>query len=240
MLFLIDNKLKIIFGWSAKCGCTHIKQIFWYLTTGHKKPILNNVSLDHKNDIIHNNSYNQLPINVSDYTIIIITRNPYERLVSGFLNKYRKDGSYRKFWTYPTLTFSRFVDEIYKQNWKMINRHHFTSQTSEGFNLMKIKSCKTLKLYDIKSIDYSYIECLYNKKIPIELINFRGNHQRKISKEIFDKPVYDLNMESYYNYNVPLKSFYSDSIKQKVFNFYKGDFMFFKNNGIDYITTSIV
>ena len=31
MYFLVDNKNKVIFGWSAKCGCCHIKQIFWFL-----------------------------------------------------------------------------------------------------------------------------------------------------------------------------------------------------------------
>ena len=31
MRFLVDNIRKIIFGWSAKCGCSHIKYIFWFL-----------------------------------------------------------------------------------------------------------------------------------------------------------------------------------------------------------------
>ena len=31
MFFLVDTNKKIIFGWSAKCGCSHIKTIFWFL-----------------------------------------------------------------------------------------------------------------------------------------------------------------------------------------------------------------
>ena len=31
MYFLIDNKNLIIFGWSAKCACTHIKSIYYFL-----------------------------------------------------------------------------------------------------------------------------------------------------------------------------------------------------------------
>ena len=31
MYFLVDNKKKIIFGWSAKCGCSHIKYIYYFL-----------------------------------------------------------------------------------------------------------------------------------------------------------------------------------------------------------------
>ncbi len=30
MYFIIDSKCKVIFGWSAKAGCTHIKKYFFY------------------------------------------------------------------------------------------------------------------------------------------------------------------------------------------------------------------
>jgi hypothetical protein len=32
MYFLIDDNKKIIFGWSAKCGCSHVKYMFKFLT----------------------------------------------------------------------------------------------------------------------------------------------------------------------------------------------------------------
>ena len=34
MFFLVDNNRKVIFGWSAKCGCSHVKIIYWFLQTG--------------------------------------------------------------------------------------------------------------------------------------------------------------------------------------------------------------
>jgi len=41
MYFLVDNDKQIIFGWSAKCGCSHIKNIFWFLHLfSFKTPIL--------------------------------------------------------------------------------------------------------------------------------------------------------------------------------------------------------
>ena len=86
MYFLIDNKNKIIFGWSAKCGCSHIKRIFWFYNKG----------IIPKN--VHVGSYNKLPNNIENYTIIIISRNPYKRLVSGFLNNYKIGTGLRQKW----------------------------------------------------------------------------------------------------------------------------------------------
>ena len=36
MHFVVDHDNKIIFGWSAKCGCSHVKYIYWFLKTGTK------------------------------------------------------------------------------------------------------------------------------------------------------------------------------------------------------------
>lgn len=34
-MFLVDKDKHIIFVWSAKCGCSYIKNIFWYLKTNN-------------------------------------------------------------------------------------------------------------------------------------------------------------------------------------------------------------
>ena len=79
MYFLIDYEKQIIFGWSAKCGCSHIKNIFWFLKTGKLE-----------NKIHTEKDMNKLPNYINHYTTIIITRNPYKRIISGFLDKYKK------------------------------------------------------------------------------------------------------------------------------------------------------
>ena len=77
MRFLVDEINKIIFGWNAKAGCSHIKNLFYYLTD--TQPFTN----------IHRQVADKsLPDDYIKYTIIIITRNPYERIVSGFIEKY--------------------------------------------------------------------------------------------------------------------------------------------------------
>jgi hypothetical protein len=227
MHFLVDKEMKIIFGWSTKCGCSHIKNIYYFL--------MNN-KID---NIIHTkNDYNSLPHDIENYTTIIICRNPYKRLVSGFLDKYKKYGEFRSLWKYDTITFSRFIEELIKNNWNMIDEHHFMPQTTGDFN-NKIMLSKYIKCYDIENIDYSYIEKLYNKKIPEIILTKREGHERKKYNIIFNEHVYNLDMSIYYNYNIDIKYFYNKDIEDKLYHFYKNDFLFFNLYGIDY-TNSII
>ena len=124
MYFLVDSKTKVIFGWSGKSGCSHIKKIYWYLQ--------NNI-LD--NPIhIPSKERDKLPIDIDEYITILIVRNPYERLVSGFFDKYKPTGEFRKKWPEETLCFSKFIDTLIKPDWKKIERHHFCPQTEDDFN----------------------------------------------------------------------------------------------------------
>jgi len=224
MFYLIDYHQQIIFGWSAKCGCTHIKKIYYFFLNGEIDAAIH-----------RNHEYvRDLPNDIENYTIVIISRSPYKRIVSGFLNKYRIDGAFRKSWKKDTITFSTFVDEVVRKNWEVIDKHHFIPQTREKFNEEKIMRAKCVKCYDILCIDYEYIEGLYNKKIPESLLDFKGPHVRKKYDVDFNKPVYDLSMEDYYEYNVDLSCFYNEELKSKVYSFYENDFIFFNKLGIDY------
>ena len=214
MYFLVDNNRKIIFGWSAKCGCSHVKKIFFYLT---------NVF----HETVHlKTSYQQLPKSINGYKIILISRNPYERLVSGFLDKYNPKGSFRSKWNSKTLTFNKFVEELLKEKWTTIDKHHFTRQTSEAFKPILINN-KNIRYFDIKNIDYEYIEQLYNKKLPDSVKYFKGDHSRKTFENVIEDYVYDLDIKEYYEKSINYKYFYNPALKQKVFNFYKKDFEFF-------------
>lgn len=226
MLFLVDLKLKIIFGWSAKSGCSHIKKIFYFLQ---------NNKLD--NAIHINQEFNQdLPHDIENYNTIIFSRNPYKRIISGFLNKYNANGECRNLWKNESITFSKFVDELIKNDFKKVDKHHFTQQTSEKFNKDILLRSKCLTFYDIENIDYQYIESLYHKSIPNELINFKGPHKReKYNISFPQEKVYDLDINIYYNYDVSIEQFYNEEIILKIYYFYKNDFDFFKENGINYL-----
>ena len=225
MFFLKDPLNKIIFGWSAKSGCSHVKKIYYYLATNsiygeiHTMRDCNNIGSIDKN-----------------YKIFIFIRNPYERIISGFLDKYKKNGIFYNRWNKKIpLTFNNFVDELFTNNYKMIDKHHFTPQLSESWNDNLINN-NNLKVYDINNIDYEYIGNLYNKKIPEILLNFRGGHEN--IKELFDYgqniKIYDLLQEEYDDKKPITKNFYNEDIKNKIYTFYKKDFEYFNSIGFCY------
>jgi len=226
MFFSVDTNKKIIFGWSAKCGCSHIKHIFWFLQT------------DNLENSIHTpKDINELPNNIENYITIIFIRNPYKRIISGFLDKYKKNGQFRHLWKDSVLSFSQFVDKLINYVWETIDHHHFAPQTIQQFDKIILHS-KIIKFYDIGQIDYEYIEQLYNKKIPEYILNKKQGHERLLNINVesyYNNYVYDLHIDDYIDYNIDIKYFYNKDIREKVFNFYINDFIFFKENGFDYI-----
>lgn len=65
-----------------------------------------------------------------------------------------------------------------------------------------------------------------------------ASFRTKIS-DCIEKYVYDLDIDEYIDCNVETKYFYSEEIKEKVFNFYINDFNFFDENGICYIKSPV-
>jgi len=228
MYFLTCRKNKVIIGWSAKSGCSHIKRIFRYLAYNQ------NIN-DH--NAIHSATYNHLPGDISEYTIILVVRNPYTRLVSGFREKYNPDpnssGTCHKMWNIDKpLTFSNFVDEIVKKKWTVIHKHHFVPHISEAYQ-KRIEQHNKLFVYDIANIDYKQIETLFKKTIPQELLDYRGGHENKRT-DILEKYVYNDEISTYNNFIVNTKYFYNDDIISKVNDFYKDDFELFNRLGFNY------
>jgi hypothetical protein len=222
MHFLVDNENKIIFGWSPKCGCSHIKSIYWYF----KEKVINS--------IIHTNrDFCELPDNIEEYTTIIIIRNPYKKIISGFLDKYCLDGEFRHVWIHDTITFSMFVNMLENNEWSIVCHHHFSPQTEGDFDQRVLKS-KIIKFYDIGNIDYKYIEELYHTEIPDEVLHIKYGHERKKYEESIKSDVYDVDMDSYVGMNVDIQFFYNKELKNRVYQFYKNDFILFSEYGFDY------
>ena len=238
MHFLINHDKKIIFGWSAKCACSTIKKIFYFLK---------NNKLDNKIGTI-DDWKEQIPSNIHLYTTILFTRNPFKRLVSGFLDKYNKNGKDRWRWNRfgkGQLTFSKYVDilintDFIKEknsnnlNGIVPNWHHFTPQTTETYDYDKLIKSKELIVVNIEGFDYEIIEKIYDKKIPDELINYRHGHERKKYDKDITTCVCDLNLDDIFNYNIDYKLFYNEIIKEKVLNYYKDDFELCKQFNIIY------
>jgi hypothetical protein len=222
MRFIVNENKKIIFGWSPKCGCTHVKNMIYFL--------------DNKNlERIHYGMYdtNELPDDITDYILIVVIRNPFKRLISGFLEKYKERGQFRHLWNIELpITFTNFILKIIESNYDVINYEHFSPQTSGWFN-DKIKTHKKTIIYDIENIDYDYIGSLYKKIIPLEIINFRGNHINKTTEPL-NESVYDLNIDAYSDKKITSENFYNDDLKKKILQIYKDDFEFFESKGFYY------
>lgn len=45
MYFLLDFQRNIIFGWSAKCGCSHVKNLFHFLQNNRIHNLITDLSL---------------------------------------------------------------------------------------------------------------------------------------------------------------------------------------------------
>jgi hypothetical protein len=224
MYFLKDPKKKLILGWSAKCGCSHVKKIFKFLTTGVNLP----------NDKHLHRGYHPIG-EYAGYTVILVVRNPFERLVSGFLDKYRPNGPYLKDWQSVNplpLTFRNFVDQLITGDFQAVNRHHFTPQLSEAW-IEDIKKHDPLIVYDLKNIDYTLLNTFYQTTIPDDLIEFRGGHENTKTPS-GRLSVSDLKQEDYAEERPALTAFYPPDIEAKVRTFYAADFAFFDAMGFNY------
>ena len=227
MKFMFSIERPILIGWSAKCGCTHIKNIIHYLN-------------DNETDDIHITQNTDLSLidNIDIFLIILIIRNPYERLVSGFRNIYKnKNGKIRNKWNDNKnikLTFNNFVNELVTNNFETIDEHHFIQQTEESFNYDIITNHKHLAIFDINNIDYKFLEHVFQKDIPKEKIDYRGPHFYNPSKEKIEDFVYDLCIDDICDNDIDYRYFYNEEIKNKVYEFYKNDFEFFKKYNINY------
>ena len=223
MYYLVDPINKVIFGWSAKCGCTHIKTLFYYLTNDN--PFF---------QVHRPHSYASLPSDYVNYNIIIITRNPYDRIVSGFREKYMEQVITLEGYDSITLTFNEFTKELEKNGLTNINSHHFTRQLSEKWDNDLI-NINTIKYYDINFINYDYISSLYNGMIiPDEVKNFRGPHIVRQSNIVCQEPVYNEPYSVYKDKKVSTTLFYNDDIKNRVYKIYQKDFIYFEAIGIKY------
>lgn len=221
-MYIIDNKRKIIFVTTPKCGIQHINYLYAFL-----------IDKQMKFREVHN-----LPPNYKIFTIIFIIRNPYHRIISGFREKYSNQWQKEHFLScysipnieYNKLTFSQFINELHINKLKHIDKHHFIPQTDE---FDKIKDCEKLIIYDLYNIDYEYISKLYGKHIPDEVKNRRGNHTNKnvwqLREYVYDKP----NI-SYRYMKIDIKYFFNNDLHDKMYEFYMQDFEEFKKRGFDY------
>lgn len=225
MFFMTDTKRRIVVGWSAKCGCTHIKRIWLYLTTGKDMT-----------ERVHDQIVPKpLPPDIHRYTVLIVARNPYERLVSGFLDKYGRPGKIRNMWPkHVPLTFSNLVIALTRNDWNVVEKHHFAPQTQEAFDLSRLRRAKRLVVCDLGSIDYSILEKAFNKTIPNEMIEWHGRHARKPGDQVQDRRAALRTVDDLDRATLCISDLYPVQLREAATRVFANDLRFFAEHGLRY------
>lgn len=174
MNFYVDLVRRFAVGWSPKCGCTHLKAVVLFARNG---------IIDHNPHGPHHRPLflQSLPENLHEWTVMAVVRSPYERVVSGFLDKYAPNGQFRHLWEPETLTFGGFINTLVRDGTDVgrtrIERTHFEPQVNEGV-ATQLERVGNLVVCDVNKIDYRLIERVYSTHIPVELLMWRGPHAR--------------------------------------------------------------
>ena len=226
--FIIEEK-KLIICWSPKCGSTTIKHLILKYygiqidlnETYHKK--LKELSVNKKIALTDIDNYNE-------YKIILVIRNPYHRLVSGFYGKYVREGSPYK--NPPNCKcFLDFI-HILSHTPDLIDKHHFQPQCS-GDTFKMIFKMKD----NINMIEMNQIEIIANEldlKYDIDDIkNMKKNIKIYRNQDI--KTAYLLNYQELRDYVITDYSlFYNKEIISIVNKIYSIDFNFFISNNYNF------
>lgn len=225
MRFIILHDKNLIVFWSPKCGCSTLKTIlaiYFNIEDTKYKNIHKNIELQKK---INKKDKNKIEL-YKNFDIIMLIRNPYERLVSGFINKY-----VNKKYKNPT-DCNCFYDfcRILQRDPKKINRHHFEKQTTdEGWTFFNELQKPNIK-YILDTSKVNEISQILGLNIP----EIKKNYcKEKIEKdqEIKKTNLWYLDYNSLRNLDkINYSDFYNDDIKKLVYNIYEDDFIFFNNN----------
>lgn len=222
MYFLINTRHRVAFGWSAKCGCTMVKSLFFELS-GVFMPHVHGAWL-----------WAGLPPEGGGFEVIVFARNPYERLVSGFLDKYGRSRELEASDPLPeggATSYSGFVRWLEQEGMRSRSPnfvHHFTPQLSEAW----IDGLPVARVYDIKAIDHAYLQARFETTLPPNerLLNAGAPSAGRRAGAVH-LPISQLAQLAV----VPeYSSFYDAATKAAVARIYQRDLDYFRRAGLSY------
>ncbi|MEQ8662956.1 MAG: sulfotransferase family 2 domain-containing protein [Gammaproteobacteria bacterium] len=228
MFYLVDNEKKFLIGWSAKSGCTAIKR--WYV---------NARGLGVSNKEVHKvigygdteyTSIDRRPYSLYDeYTKICIIRDPFKRLISGYVNKYVVEEAYKQTWG----TFEEFVDVLMKDRWyRRVDRHHFSPQTAEAFKKFVRRGWSWNLVLDIGELNDRIDEI--NRLTGLSGTLEHPNKTEYRKQESLTKPAYQMSNDEIKATRPGYQYFYNEELVEKVRRRYDSDFVHFESWGITY------
>lgn len=217
------NKIDhVVIYTSPKCSCRSVSDFAWEVA--NTKPV---VSLERMN--------------------IIVFRNPYHRLVSGYLNKYVEHTKYLEASRVGRSdldlgTFDSFVDELHVHGLRSIDKVHFSPQ------ITKYQRVVFQKIFNSENLENLavYLNTLFSTdvKMPFRVNKYGPKHPRARLADDLGKQghqeVWKLNsvhlLSLIQSGQTPAySSFYNEVIRRKVREIYAADFDFlhqYFNRGI--------
>lgn len=244
MLFLINYRHKIIFSYSPKCACTSLKR--WFIKVFDLD--INLPPLDSDQRIVHmklgfgKSVHSCVPpdLDFNSYTKVALVRNPYNRLVSGYMDRNHEPSQEPDALT--SGSFEEFVEKIYR-NPHLINschqQHHALQTFRPEDHHPKIDSMNVV----FKTEDLSEWKSYFKDNFPeLPEIDFETTHSTTVVDELAPpEPLWGRDMTQYRQLGKPTNHswFYNDSIKSMVKEIYAPDFKAFESLGIFYKVPSI-
>tara|TARA_Y100000389_G_scaffold205109_1_gene263316 strand:- start:6831 stop:7538 length:708 start_codon:yes stop_codon:yes gene_type:complete len=227
--YCINHDKKIVLIWSPKCACTSLFDGF----------VRNICNINTKNIIctrryaiqkgFTKSDYDNIP---KDYTIYFGVRDPFERIVSSYFNKFilynnrRLTGDQLKFPAphtlqqmkidYNTLTFNKLLDGMVVLNKKSCLDSHFKHQINKS-NFKKIKYHPKLIIFDINNIPEIFQTG--NKR------NITTKPQNPVYKDLCDELTCKIDRKELVHSNF-------ESARKKVYEFYKSDYEILNKHGL--------
>lgn len=230
----------ICFWWNPKCGCSFVKKLFLFLL---KKEIIHQHAIG---GLLHLNTQNSYQNFMKNYTHIIFIRNPYHRVVSGFLQLYIKRiiSGTRRLFTHGIsnnnvheMTFEKVINIMLNNKNRGSSTWYINNHLQPQLSHYK-KDIKFTKIFDLYNIDYDYLSNLFDKDISIQDINFlreTGPGHVNVQKK-YEHDVYNFTINEFKDIKIipKYKYFYNDDLKRKVRELFKRDFDFFESKGFKF------
>lgn len=245
----VNEEKKVIFWWSAKCGCTTVKSIMLESMAFDWAIKRCSTNEDLVKDSVKRLLYLKSKVNgsVTDKVVenfLVSNRvNNIHCLIAGSLRRIELDfaSRYRNV-LFVRDPFKRFVSGFMdkhiegfftkefrpinfldaSRNIRKLDRHHFSLQTSVAF----LPNLRYEKVFDISAVDYEYLSSLLGMRVDQRAINKSNPYVGECPAELHLNPYEELstmkasgNLPDYY-------CFYDEESKRLVEEHYKRDIEF--------------
>ncbi len=233
MFFLVSSRYKFLMGWSAKCGCSSVKK--WYLDIHDIRP--HHLGMEIYKAIGYGNTkYTKVAWKrtrlYQDYAKYAVVRNPYSRVVSGFLNKYVVHREIpNKGWS----TFQEFLETLrLDTNFKLVDKHHFTPQFSEDYRYFAKSGMQFDRVIPLEHLQAALDEIsaelgAATHQAPRANATEYANPE-DVGRDWANVPIADFKPEIIPSFEY----FYNSTTRQLVDEIYRQDFEILRTFGLDY------